>query len=127
MIVKAHAKFQLLVKDVSSGELLLSDFVELAKLTSKNKRSNEIDKNWKETFSTLMKLNNLNEKQITARLRQLDIFLKMKSIQEIIQVLLEMKKQNDLTGDFRFLEKITDSVSIFFFINKKPFLKILSF
>jgi hypothetical protein len=127
VIVKAHAKFQLLVKDVSSGELLLSDFVELAKLTSKNKRSNEIDKNWKETFSTLMKLNNLNEKQITARLRQLDIFLKMKSIQEIIQVLLEMKKQNDLTGDFRFLEKITDSVSIFFFINKKPFLKILSF
>ncbi len=127
MIVKAHAKFQSLVKDVSNGELLLSDFVELAKLTSKNKRSNEIDKNWKETFSTLMKLNNSNEKQITARLRQLDIFLKMKSIQEIIQVLLEMKKQNNLTGDFRFLEKITDSVSIFYFINKKTFLKILSF
>jgi len=118
VIVKAHAKFQSLVKDVSSGELYLSDFVELAKMTIKNKKSNEIDKNWKERFSTLMKLNNSNEKQITARLKQLDIFLKMKNIQEIIQVLLEMKKQNNLTGDFRFLEKITDSVSIFYFIYK---------
>jgi predicted nucleotide-binding protein (sugar kinase/HSP70/actin superfamily) len=115
--VRAHAKFQSLVKDVSSGELFLSDFVELAKLNSKNKKSNEIDKNWKEKFTTLMKLNNLNEKQINARLRQLDIFLKMKSIQEIITVLFEIKKQNNLTGDFGFLEKITDSVSIFYFIN----------
>ena len=116
MIVKAHNRFQSLVKDVSNGELLLRVFVELTKY--KSKKNTENDKIWKENFSKLMKLNSLSEKQINARIRQLDIFLKMKNIQEIIQVLLEMKKQNNLTGDFRFLEKITDSVSIFYFIYK---------
>ena len=99
------------MKDISSGELLLNDFVDLVKLSMKQKKINETDKDWKDKITKLMKLNNSNEKQIKDRIRQLDIFLKMHKIKEIIAVLLEIKQQNSLTGDFQFLEKIANSVS----------------
>lgn len=99
------------MKDVSSGELLLNDFVDLVKLSMKQKKNNEIDKDWKDKITKLMKLNNSNEKQIKDRIRQLDIFLKMHNIKEIIAVLLEIKQHNSLNGDFQFLEKIANSVS----------------
>ena len=83
----------------------------MSRINSKLKLDHQLNKNWIENFCLLMNYGGLNQAKIEQRLRQLEIYLKISGVKEITMTLLEIKEKNGLTGDFKFLENIAESVS----------------
>ena len=70
-------------------------------------------KNWKDSIRKLMNLMEANEKLCNERFHQIEIYQKLNNINKILDMLMEIKEKNQLTGDFEFLENIHTSVKIF--------------
>ena len=102
------------MQKVCGGELKLEEFDEMSRINQKSKLGIELNKNWKENFTFLMKYGKLTQAKIDQRLRQLEIYLKISGIKEITMALLEIKQNNGMTGNFKFLENIAESVSDLF-------------
>ena len=112
-IINAQKSYEILTSKVSTGNLMLEEFEKLSRVNAKSQDCTDLNKNWKDNFTILMKYASSSPCQIDQRLKQFEIYLKIDNIKEIKMVLLEIKRKNKLIGDFQLLDKIAASVRIF--------------
>lgn len=114
----AHRKYTDFCRGIETGELSFETCENFMHISStdltmgKKQRSKRDAKNWEANFEVMMKSAGLSQELIKQRMRQLDLYLKLSHISEIVQVLIEIKTSNQIQTDFSFLEDIKDSVSV---------------
>lgn len=97
----AQEEYSELSKQAADGKLSFKKFEEITKN----------QKDWQENFGKLMNFAKMSDKLIKQRFEQIEVYNKLDNINKIIEILLELKTKNELTGNFSVLQDMLKSVS----------------
>ena len=98
----AQDEYSSLGNQVKEGVLSFKEFDRLTKNES----------NWKQYFNTLMIFAEMTEEMCVERMKQIKVYKSLNNIKKIIEILMEIKEKNDLTGEFKVLDEMNASVSL---------------
>ena len=54
----------------------------------------------------------MTEEMCVERMKQIKVYKSLNNIKKIIEILMEIKEKNDLTGEFKVLDEMNASVSL---------------
>lgn len=96
--------------DLANESLILERCEQMMYISSYLNLEESPSRDWQVYFQELMKSAQMDEKQIKHRIKQLDFYLKLSHITEIVDVLVEIKTKNKIRNDFKFQESDQSNV-----------------
>jgi hypothetical protein len=101
-----------LVGEIRNGDLILETFEELIRVQIDLQLSEStINGDWKLYFRELMKLAGFKSALADQRIKQFELYLKLKNIKDVVSVLCQIKRRNGIAESYEFLENLAKSVS----------------
>ena len=101
--------YRRLGESLIDGSFVLGQLDILKSHISRAKRSANVE--WKDEFQVLLEYAGCDKDLKMALIKKLDVYQKLKRVQQITKILLELKKVAKLTGSFEMLSDIISSVS----------------
>lgn len=112
VLKNALQKYEQFAIQLSNGTLVLERFEELTKIQLNLNKSKQMNENWENHMRVLMKTssNLFDERLIEQRMKQLKSVLRLSRVNEIVEVLVQIKTNNNITTPFEDLENIENSI-----------------
>ncbi len=96
----SYKEYKDIAKKLKNGSLTFKQFDSLS----------GTKEGWELHFKTLMSFAEMSEKECDKRLQQITVFKQLNNIKAIIEVLMDIREKNNLTGDFATLIDMNKSV-----------------
>lgn len=113
----AYNQYDSLINEIRTGTLGFHKFeLTLIRILPNLNIGPKINVEWKDLFRKVMKLAEFDQTLADQRIKQCDLYLKLKNIHKIVSVLIQVKNKNALEKDFQTLEDLHKSVFIFLII-----------